>query len=483
MRLTMKLLISLPLLITVSAQSLYLAGDSTMAVGGGGGSTQGWGVPLTQYFNISVVNSAVGGTSARSYSEQGRFSTLVNQVKKGDFVIIEFGHNDVSAGAVDNGKQDAVGDGYNITATVTTTNGSSLLIHSFAYYIENAVNALKAKGAVPIISSLTPDNIWTTTNPAVIAAGGRFVTYAHTVSVDTNITYVDHYNYVAQAYNALGQSTVATFYSSTDHLHTLPAGASVVAQAFVRGLLCGTSPLKNFVNAAGKAAPSWGQYLGQYLTIPVVNNAVAGRSARSYTDEGRFTTLINTAKSGDFVIIENSRKFGHNDGSSGSVDNGRQDAFGDSLTATSTVTASDGTTKVIHTFNYYMTNAVNSLKAKGAIPIVSAQTPDNIWSGSSIGAPPRFVPYAKEATLFVFLPIAYVDHYNYVAQAYKKIGQTTVTTYYPNGESPDVFRRQIILIIFPRSYPYLAYWGQRGRPGICERLAVWNECPEITDFA
>ena len=45
----------------------------------------------------------------------------------------------------------------------------------------------------------------------------------------------------------------------------------------------------------------WGQYLAQYLTLPVVNDAIAGRSARSYTVEGRFTTLINTVKSGDFV--------------------------------------------------------------------------------------------------------------------------------------------------------------------------------------
>lgn len=42
----------------------------------------------------------------------------------------------------------------------------------------------------------------------------------------------------------------------------------------------------------------------------MVNSAIAGRSARSYTDEGRFTTLINTVKSGDYVVIE----FGHNDG-------------------------------------------------------------------------------------------------------------------------------------------------------------------------
>lgn len=66
------------------------------------------------------MNNAVGGTSARTFSESGRFTSVINAAKAGDFVIIEFGHNDASAGAVDNGKQSAVGDGYDITATVTT---------------------------------------------------------------------------------------------------------------------------------------------------------------------------------------------------------------------------------------------------------------------------------------------------------------------------------------------------------------------------
>lgn len=69
----------------------------------------------------------------------------------------------------------------------------------------------------------------------------------------------------------------------------------------------------------------WGQYLGYSLNIPVVNNAVAGRSARSYTREGRFTTIANKVKSGDFVIIE----FGHNDGGSLTpTDDGRSDCPG-----------------------------------------------------------------------------------------------------------------------------------------------------------
>ncbi|KAJ6621205.1 rhamnogalacturonan acetylesterase [Mycena sp. CBHHK59/15] len=256
----------------VSAQTVYLAGDSTMAVGGGGSGTQGkefldcsisdrdssrhltgWGVSLSQFLTIPVVNDAVAGESARSYSTDGRFASVTASVKSGDFVIIEFGHNDASAGAVDNGKQDAVGDGYNITSTVTTANGTQILIHSFAWYVENAVNAIKAKGGIPIISSQTPDNIWS--NSTTVAAGGRFVTYAHSVGTDTNIAYVDHFDYVAQAYEKLGQTAVNAFYP-IDHLHTSPAGALVVAEAFVRGLLCGTSALKNFVSSVGKAVPN-----------------------------------------------------------------------------------------------------------------------------------------------------------------------------------------------------------------------------------
>jgi rhamnogalacturonan acetylesterase len=56
----------------------------------------------------------------------------------------------------------------------------------------------------------------------------------------------------------------------------------------------------------------------------VVNDATAGRSARSYTREGRFAAVAKVVKPGDWVIIE----FGHNDGGSplpSSQDNGRAD--------------------------------------------------------------------------------------------------------------------------------------------------------------
>lgn len=67
----------------------------------------------------------------------------------------------------------------------------------------------------------------------------------------------------------------------------------------------------------------WGQYLHYSLSVPVQNRAIAGRSARSYTREGRFDSLTDLVVSGDWVVIE----FGHNDGQS-SPDNGRSDCPG-----------------------------------------------------------------------------------------------------------------------------------------------------------
>jgi len=247
-----KVLVSLFLSLGACAQTVYLAGDSTMAPGGGGSGTDGWGQYLGQYLTIPVVNDAIAGRSARSYTDEGRFTTLINTVKKGDFVIIEFGHNDGLSGAVDNGREDAFGDVYNTTATVTEADGSTLVIHTFTFYMQNAIVSLKAKGATVIVSSQTPDNIWSGTT---IAAGPRFVLYAQEVAATNAVTYVDHYDYVAQAYDEIGETAVTAWYP-IDHTHTLPAGAQVVAQAFVRGLLCGSSTLEAKVNAAGNAVPN-----------------------------------------------------------------------------------------------------------------------------------------------------------------------------------------------------------------------------------
>ncbi|KAH6916997.1 rhamnogalacturonan acetylesterase [Coprinopsis sp. MPI-PUGE-AT-0042] len=243
-------LLALCQLYVVLSQTVYLAGDSTMARGNT--VTDGWGQYLQQYLSIPVVNNAIGGRSSRSFTEEGRFNAIANVVKAGDFVIAGFGHNDGSAGAVDNGRQCAVGDSYDTTAVVKTSTGASITIHSFPYYMQNAVNLIKSKGATVIVASQTPRNGWA--NGAISTPGPRFVGYAQLVGQRTGVTYINHWAYVAQAYNRNGQTKVNSFYPS-DVVHTNAAGANVVAQAFVRGLICSSNALKSKVNSAGNAVP------------------------------------------------------------------------------------------------------------------------------------------------------------------------------------------------------------------------------------
>lgn len=67
--------------------NIWLAGDSTMAPGGGGTGTEGWGQYLQYSFDSSeyvVNNEAVGGRSARSYWREGRFQAIAEEVSAGD---------------------------------------------------------------------------------------------------------------------------------------------------------------------------------------------------------------------------------------------------------------------------------------------------------------------------------------------------------------------------------------------------------------
>lgn len=92
--------------------------------------------------------------------------------------------------------------------------GTTILIHSFAFYIENAITAITAKGGIPIISSVTPDNIWVN-NSIPLGSGGRFVTYAQSIGTRKGIVYVDHFDYVAQVSISNTDSTKAIIIAST----------------------------------------------------------------------------------------------------------------------------------------------------------------------------------------------------------------------------------------------------------------------------
>lgn len=81
-----------------SPQVIFMAGNSTMADKPfkDGNPEKGWGQILPLYFtkNVIIENHAKNGRSTKSFIDEGRWDSLLNRVKPGNYVIIEFGHND-----------------------------------------------------------------------------------------------------------------------------------------------------------------------------------------------------------------------------------------------------------------------------------------------------------------------------------------------------------------------------------------------------
>ncbi|KAI1338143.1 SGNH hydrolase-type esterase domain-containing protein [Xylariaceae sp. FL0016] len=233
-------------LASAAAVAVYLAGDSTMAKNGGGSGTDGWGQYLQYSLPSShvVSNKAIGGRSARSYTREGRFQAIAEVVKAGDWVVIEFGHNDGgSLGANDNGRTDCFGDGAQTCST--TYNGASETVLTYPAYYENAARLFLDKGAKVIMSSPTPNNICE--SGSCSWGPYRFDYYAWLAAKQVGGTaagvyFVPHGQYASQAMISLGAATVNAHYPN-DHTHTDPYMANVMAGSFVLGLKCGTSAL------------------------------------------------------------------------------------------------------------------------------------------------------------------------------------------------------------------------------------------------
>lgn len=77
--------------------TIHMIGDSTMAEKSeGAGRERGWGMVLQGFFDneVDVKNYAVNGRSSRSFILEGRWQQVLDAIKPGDYVVIQFGHND-----------------------------------------------------------------------------------------------------------------------------------------------------------------------------------------------------------------------------------------------------------------------------------------------------------------------------------------------------------------------------------------------------
>jgi lysophospholipase L1-like esterase len=78
---------------------IYMIGDSTMCLyGKDQRPVTGWGMPFADYFDntVTIKNEAKGGRSTRTFVGENRWAPIVDSLQAGDYVMIQFGHNDES---------------------------------------------------------------------------------------------------------------------------------------------------------------------------------------------------------------------------------------------------------------------------------------------------------------------------------------------------------------------------------------------------
>lgn len=132
---------------------IHMLGDSTMTIYTEDRRPQtGWGEKVAMFFNASVEvkNWALGGRSSRSfYYEATRWPAIEPQIAAGDYVIIQFGHNDQKLG----GDYDAYGTYAFCSDGTEDGENCADSEHSYYQFLKKYVQAVRAKGATPILMS------------------------------------------------------------------------------------------------------------------------------------------------------------------------------------------------------------------------------------------------------------------------------------------------------------------------------------------
>ena len=233
--------------------TIFVVGDSTANNNANG--ARGWGDPFVDYFDaekINVLNRARGGRSSRTFMTEGLWDKVLSEMKRGDFVLIQFGHND--AGAINDatrarGSLPGIGEETQEIDNLLTKKHE--VVHTYGWYMRKMIADTKAKGATPIVLSLTVRNIWKEGH--VERGPGKFGQWAAEVAKFEHVTFIDVTTLIAGRYEELGEEKVKELFA-TDHTHTSPSGAELNASLVVAGLkMLKDKPLDRYLSAKGKA--------------------------------------------------------------------------------------------------------------------------------------------------------------------------------------------------------------------------------------
>jgi len=248
------LLLVLPLLAAFASWAppvtVYLAGDSTMAQKLVTRRPEmGWGEAFQQYFDIDQVrieNHARNGRSTRTFITEGRWQAVADRLRPGDYVFIQFGHNDASVDKVDRYTPPA----------------------DYRRNLVRFVADARAKGASPVL--LTPvrrrkfDAAGT-----LVDTHGEYPDLVRAVAAEQRVPLLDMHRLSAEALTRHGAEGSRRLFLQLragenanypqgieDNTHFSPQGAEVMAALAAQGLRELGIGLSGLVRTPGAPAPA-----------------------------------------------------------------------------------------------------------------------------------------------------------------------------------------------------------------------------------
>ena len=469
--------------------SIVLIGDSTVRNGhddgqGKGAEGQwGWGNPIAAYLDaaqVNLVNRAVGGLSSRTYRTSGHWERTKALIKRGDWVLMQFGHNDASP-VNDNSRARGVlrGTGPETEDIDNQLTGKRETVATYGAYLRGYVAEIRALGATPVICSPVIRKRWEADGVKVTRAGGNFAAWAAEVARQEKVAFIDLNEWGALRYEGLGKAEVERLFPADmpqETVHTNWLGAAVNAQLVIAGLIQNkVLPegvyLRRFapdgsddrpvvdarkvrveaardpnlpslvmigdstVKSGGQGgAWGWGERIAAFFDtqrINIVNHAIGGRSSRTFFTEGRWAPVLAQLKAGDTLLIQ----FGHNDGARIGDPAGKNRGSAPGIgPETVEDTRPDGSKEQVHSFGWYLARYIDEARAKGAQVVVLSPIPHkDRWQP---GQPRDFESHAAWAEQVAREHGAqFIDLTMRVTEAYRAVGAERVDSFFSDART------------------------------------------------
>ena len=223
--------------------TIYLIGDSTMANKAGTpeeNPERGWGQALQQYFNpaVKVENHAVNGRSSKSFIEEDRWKKVLETLQKGDYVFIQFGHNDQK-----------------YKDPKRYTNPTTTYYHNLSRFVQET----REKGATPILlTSIARRNY--NEFGTLQDTHGLYPLIVRQVANDLDVFFIDHLYATENIVRELGEEASKEIYlwyapgehkrwpdGHQDNTHLSPKGADRYAKIVTEAIVASDLPLREYV--------------------------------------------------------------------------------------------------------------------------------------------------------------------------------------------------------------------------------------------